>query len=296
MNLVKSLRLAFTLLPSIVTAFHKTKFVEWFHPFDIELSPSWKNGSCHTLYYDYVNEHRGVCGAVLNCILENTNELEKTTIASAQVVLGLTPSLLSSIGSSVAELSLLGSQRPLLSFLLVIGAPTHYPTRIFEFTKPTDIVFPVPGSIGTDWVGSSMRILVGLVQYLLAGAAAANNIELALRIGSRSILAWGCNSWYMPLFWIFFSTSTLVVAVCSGRIMIYAEDEEISSTVAQVGRAEEPRKLSYSLLNFESGPAFANRKIIMQQECPSATAIFLQIFASCLAFLPELLDRRLLAE
>lgn len=60
------------------------------------------------------------------------------------VVLDLLPIFLASIGPSVAEISLLSAHRPLLSFLLSIGAPAVYPTRIFEYNNPT-LVLKVEG-------------------------------------------------------------------------------------------------------------------------------------------------------
>lgn len=58
---------------------------------------------------------------------------------AASVIMGLTPTLLASLGPSVAEASLLSTHRPLLSllsFLISLGAPVVYPMRVFDFTDP----------------------------------------------------------------------------------------------------------------------------------------------------------------
>ena len=54
-----------------------------------------------------------------------------------------------------------------------------------------------------------------LVHYLLALAITANNLELSLRLGSRSVLSWGCRSWYLPIVWVLFSIPAYIFAAMS---------------------------------------------------------------------------------
>ena len=90
----------FTLFSS-ASAFSTTKFVEWFPQSMIKLRAAWR-GPCKPIYDDFVYKGQGQCGPVLDCLLEyGTSELRKTTIAAAQVTLGLIPTLLSCVGNSV---------------------------------------------------------------------------------------------------------------------------------------------------------------------------------------------------
>ena len=166
------------------------------------------------LYGDFVEKGQGQCGPVLDCLPEyGTSELRKTTIASAQVTLGLIPTLLSCVGNSVPEISLLASQRPMVMMLLTLGAPGMFPSRFTEYVNPFD------GAASKRVFGGARgpirRTVMILSQYFLAMASTANNLELSLRLGTRSVLAWGCRSWYMPMVWVPFSLSTYAFAAMS---------------------------------------------------------------------------------
>ena len=128
------------------SAFSRTKFVQWFpqDPSEVTRLHSAITGSCETLYDNYVFRGQGQCGLVLNCLLEHgTTELQKTTIASAQVALGLIPTLLAYVGSSTPEVSLLASRRPLLMMLLTLGALGFYPASVTEYINPLDVLHGV---------------------------------------------------------------------------------------------------------------------------------------------------------
>ena len=67
-----------------------------------------------------------------NCMLENLPAAYLANYQPAAVIMGLTPTILVSLGPSIAETSLLSAHRPLLSFLISLGAPAVYPTRVFD--------------------------------------------------------------------------------------------------------------------------------------------------------------------
>lgn len=128
------------ILLSPAFSFSTTRFVEWFPQSLTKLRQAW-TGPCQTLYDDFVNKDQGQCGPVLDCFLEHgMSELQKTTMASAQVTLGLIPSLIACVGNSVPEISLLASQRPLLTLLLTIGVPGMYPAKITEYVNSYDVL------------------------------------------------------------------------------------------------------------------------------------------------------------
>jgi hypothetical protein len=80
------------------------------------------------------------CGAHLSCLLSTVSESAKGDMASASVLLGLTPSILSSLGPTLAEVSLLSLRRPILAILISLGSPAIYPSRLgslLQFTTRT---------------------------------------------------------------------------------------------------------------------------------------------------------------
>lgn len=210
------------ILLSPAFSFSTIKFIEWFPQDLTKLRQAW-TGPCQTLYDNFVNKGLGQCGPVLDCLLEHgTSELRKTTIASAQVTLGLIPSLITCVGNSVPEISLLASQRPMLTLLVTIGVPGMYPAKITQYVNPYDVLDGAASKrkrMFSGREGTRRRTPVILVHYLLSLAITANNLEMSLRLGSRSVLSWGCRSWYMPTLWVLFSISTYTFAAMSCNII-----------------------------------------------------------------------------
>lgn len=121
-SLLYQLALLLLALPQASALFHTQKFLSWSPRFEDDLESSWAaGGQCHDIYHNFVPKNKVECGLVLNCILENTDELRKSTISSAQVALGVTPPLLAALGSSVADISLLAVHSPVLMPLLSLG-------------------------------------------------------------------------------------------------------------------------------------------------------------------------------
>ena len=274
------------LMIQAVHAFSSTKFVEWFPQDPVEFDrfrQSWTQGACKDLYADFVYKDQGKCGDVLNCLLTNTSEVQKTTIASAQVVMTLIPSLLATVGNSVAEVSLLASQRPLLSFLITLGAPSMHPTRIPEYRNPLHLLDGTSPHNPLDFgplvePSPSIRTVI----YIIAAGATVNNIELALRIGSRSALAWGCRSWYMPLVWVLFPITTYAVAAlscCLSRKDTTSDKTMYLHTWSFFEPVEDA--LSYSL---QCVQICFHIPFLDKTKPPSREVMLFQLAASCLAF------------
>lgn len=271
----QSKALVLGLLP-LTMGFHSSKFQEWFPDFEADLSPSWTTGNCRTAYSNYLyhrTQFHDTCGALLECVLDNTNEKRKTTMASASVALALTPPLLAGLGQSLAEISLLSSQRPILSGLLALGAPVMYPTRVFEYTHPPDALRYLPGNRGLPRLPPSLSVAVSILEYILAASTVANNIELAIRIGVRSVLAWGCNSWATPLLWVLFPVVLHVIATLGYRY-----------TIPKIPRSGVSRGHLWRILAMEVIPSCNCNSFPLPKTAPTAKSIFLQILASALAF------------
>lgn len=267
--------------------FNSLKFQVWFPDFAAELSPTWTTGNCRTAYSNYLyhrTQYHDTCGALLECILDYTNEKRKTTMASASVALALTPPLLAGLGQSLAEISLLSSQRPVLSVLLALGAPAMYPNRIFEYTHPPDALVYLPGNRGLPRLRPSLSVAVSILEYFLAAGTVANNIELAIRIGVRSVLAWGCNSWWMPLVWVLYPVLLHMIATLGYRSM--------TPTILVRGGS---RSRLWRFLKMEVTPSSNCKSFPLPKAAPTGTAILLQIFASSLAFVHIVLGTLILS-
>jgi hypothetical protein len=160
------------------------------------------------------------CAAALSCILDHTSESGKSNLANAQVVLGLTPTILSLVGSNVAELGVLGWRRPWLTMLLGFGAPALQMQSFFTVLEATPVLaprslvegLPRPGLMARyrEWLkkcrsggpgGRAMASLCAIAPYILALAAIANNVTTSLYLDLRSVVGFRCGAIYMPLAW-----------------------------------------------------------------------------------------------
>jgi len=140
---------------------------------------------------------------VYDCIYEDLLPNEQQNFASANVMLGLTPTILSSIAPSVGEISLLSSRRPLMATLLSIGGPAVYVARSLTYQSPIAILRPTsslftqtrkPMSDRRHWPWLAL-------QYAAAAAAVFNVAHTSWQLGSRTVITWKCNTSYMPVLW-----------------------------------------------------------------------------------------------
>ncbi|KAH8816382.1 hypothetical protein F5884DRAFT_852825 [Xylogone sp. PMI_703] len=95
--------------------------------------------NCSDAYQQYINEHVILygknCVKMFTCIMEAAGEYTKSNMGSATVLLGLTPSILATVGSTTPELAFLASRRPLFTTLIVLGSPAVNALRSFHFSE-----------------------------------------------------------------------------------------------------------------------------------------------------------------
>jgi hypothetical protein len=152
---------------------------------------------------DYRNSPSPTCDLHLDCVLGASSESLKAKMASAAIFLGILPSMLSMLGPSMTQLAILSARRPLLSLLISLGAGGFYLDRLFRLETPAEILYLAQGERLIPHINSSrVGILVGLLEYVLAAAAVLNTVNLAVRIGDRTIMSFACNLWFLPLIWV----------------------------------------------------------------------------------------------
>ncbi|EEB96597.1 hypothetical protein MPER_04247 [Moniliophthora perniciosa FA553] len=129
-----------TMLCDPVIAIGPMKYQLWYPDWGYYLLPdSFKNnnGQCAVLVNNYwrdgpfgSTDKPWSCTLVLDCILKDTTEHGSQMLSASLVLLGLTPTMLASLGMSVAEDTMLSFEHPLLSTLLSFGSVAVYPSRI----------------------------------------------------------------------------------------------------------------------------------------------------------------------
>jgi hypothetical protein len=136
-------------------------------------------------------------------------------MASATVLLGLAPSTLAAISPTAAEMALLSSQRPILTLLLAVGAPTVHQTRVATYDDPVRGLKNGLKRKEINSLGRYLPPLISSLEYAIAAAAAFHNIVLALDLGIRTVLNWKCTLSILPLVWILFGASIHMIAALS---------------------------------------------------------------------------------
>ena len=180
--------------------------------------------TCNATYADYLTAYnaprgsrdasylRSTCYAFEGCLLSAVPDNWQANFNSALVMLGLMPTLLANIGPSLAEVSLLSAHRPVLSFLISMGASAIYPSRVFEYTHPTEILTQRPRLLRISQMPPWRATMLSLAQYIVAVVAIANVITTSIEAGRKSILTVGCTVTFAPLLW---SSSAFVIHLVS---------------------------------------------------------------------------------
>ena len=138
-------------------------------------------------------------------------------MGAASVLLGLTPTILASLGPAIAEIALLSSRRPLLSLLLSMGAPVTYSSRFLQFDNPVDLLRrpEQPSILRMARKPLRFAIAISFFQYVFAILAIINLIATSVELGRKSVVSWRCSVSWLPLMWAITPIACYAPAVLS---------------------------------------------------------------------------------
>lgn len=169
---------------------------------------------------------------VIECILDEFPSYRMSEMASSAVILGLLPTILQALGSTAAETSLLALRRPVLSFLLVAGSPavnaikgSQFAEEVSQFVKgggdTRRLVMP---GLQFDHIPPALRPLIGAGEYLVVGAAVANVVELAYRLGVHGIVVFAPETIFMVPMWTFLAVMVHLGGVAALHMRVRVRD------------------------------------------------------------------------
>lgn len=216
-------------------------FQQWFPQFASDLETTLQD-ACSTEFQHYHNEvglHANIenplgchansinplgclAGAVVDCMLSNTNESTKANFASAAVLLGIMPTTLGLVGSNTVETALLALRRPILALLLAGGAPTVSPLRTFDYGQPHKVLSrPFKHRRFPD-LKSSPRLAVALVlfEYVCTGGAVVNLAHVCWQLSNLAICGFSPETAYLPLLWAFLALVIHIFGAITNRFRI----------------------------------------------------------------------------
>lgn len=162
-----------------------------------------------------------VCYNHEDCIFDRIPTDLQLNLQSAGVILGLLPTLMSTLGINIAEIALLSAHRPLLSLLLSLAAPAAAPFRPLEYYNPEKLLESEPGRPKIRKFRRLTAYILSSFEYLLIVAAVVSNFLLMWDIGKKAILSWGCTTTFGPLLWVSLSFIIHVPSALSYGIVVW---------------------------------------------------------------------------
>ncbi|KAI1144377.1 hypothetical protein F5Y05DRAFT_25467 [Hypoxylon sp. FL0543] len=204
---------------------------ETFFPNNNRLLTNISTGVCNLTLRDYhaafeaphgsveARKMLSICNRHEACIYGQLVPSITLNYQGASIFLGLAPYILSTLGPTVAKLSVLSVHRPLLAFLISLGAPVSTPVHVFDFDDPRDLLRDKARKLVIDRIDYRVALLISVIQYVLAGLAATNVISTMIAVGQNTTLAWACTTQFAPLLWVVLASFVAVVAMV-GTLMI----------------------------------------------------------------------------
>ena len=152
---------------------------------------------------------------LITCVQNGLPEQVQLAMASAQVLLGLTPTLLTILSPSVGEISMLSSARPLLAFLISMGRPAVYSMRALEYDDPVATLKIRESLFSQQPIQKPgcREAVISICQYLLAVASIANVVHLSWQLGLQTVVVWKAGMSSLVFLWS--TCATVVHAVAT---------------------------------------------------------------------------------
>lgn len=232
----------------------REQFKSWYSQYSWQFSVIAKD-NCTDAYWTYLHgtlensPHTNLGGAgrytmfiqpMIDCILEHSSEYMKYQLATSQVVLGITPTIICLLGATTEELCLVAliGRRRLLGLLLSAASPSIYTERAFKYQDPDQILLDLKDNHVKTTAVTRPRWLFVVLEYVAVLAAVANVAALNWEMGVRSINTLSANTIYMPMIWSIFG----VLAHLMGAVVFDMRARKVDETTMN----PEPR----SSLNF----------------------------------------------
>lgn len=154
---------------------------------------------------------------LISCVNDELPSQVSLAMTSAQVILGLTPTLISTLSPSVGEISMLSANRPVLSFMMSLGCPAVFSIRSLEYDDPLALIQRPRRSMSRWQASKRQQAWISAFQYLLVLAAIANVIIADGQLEYNTINVWAAGRPYLVYIWSTFAA----IPHCLSAIAFY---------------------------------------------------------------------------
>ncbi|CAO2649527.1 Nn.00g069120.m01.CDS01 [Neocucurbitaria sp. VM-36] len=185
---------------------------------DFDTFPKWKiiqeEEECREAYESLNKLPRNSnATALINCILDKTDEVTKSEFGVVAVMLGLLPGVLQLVGPKFSDLAMLATRRPILALFLTIGSPC--PALDYETTGMESFLVEDASPFWPAWLRRTRRpwlsVVISLVEYFVVMVAAGNVVFQFYRLTFYAVVListqmgqyGGTLEAFAPLLWVF---------------------------------------------------------------------------------------------
>ena len=155
---------------------------------------------------------------MIYCLLDNAGNYIQYQLATSQVVLGITPTMIALLGASSEEVCLLAliGRRRILGYLLAAASPSVYTERAFKYQDADKIIEELEYTHVRATVFRKPRALFVVLEYMAVIGSIANIAVLNWQLGLRSVNAINPNIIVLPALW-----SCLGIATHLGGLVVF---------------------------------------------------------------------------
>lgn len=221
-------------------------------------------------------------GPVVACLLDNTPETIKADMASAMIVLGLTPAILALTGSTLSEMTLLAVRRPVLAFLIALSSPFVNPLRTFDYTNPVASLGQSAAPIIMPPLTKTRRAILSLVEYVLVLAALANLATTTWQLATHTISNVNFDVIYMIPIWNCVIVAAFWANYVALRLRVYVDP---TKSTEEDDEKPSARSRLFGFIQSEITPCASQPLLTLRWKRESylflAISLFTSILTSC---------------
>ncbi|KAI4224252.1 MAG: hypothetical protein LQ349_007268 [Xanthoria aureola] len=193
---------------------------------------------------------RDLCRDALNCVLDHLDSTTAYNLQATNVLLGITTTMLSMLGNAPPEIALLAfSGRPVLAFLLNMGAPVIAVARTFKYQHPLEVLTYRGGKSSFPTFSGVKSVVIALGEYILAAAAAVNVALLAYDISSKAVYVPNCGRTWYAFLWMYLCLvlHPLALVTFRSQVRITRPPEHSAWANNEIKHSASHRGISYAL-------------------------------------------------
>ncbi|RSL91176.1 hypothetical protein CEP51_000369 [Fusarium floridanum] len=172
---------------------------------------NYKSGIINSTNINYLaggDKFTALTQPLIDCILDNTSEYLKGSMTSAQVLLGIMPTIITFLGPSHDEMAMLSNvgRRPLLAAGISLAAPSAYFSRAFEYFDPSEILchHKYRRTQYRPKLNEGWWMLVSILEYGVVAGACWNIVVNTRQVNLWSISSLASDADFLPGLWLAF--------------------------------------------------------------------------------------------